>query len=258
MRVRGYAAATPCWSLLTSPAPSTAAAFYAGLFGWTTSAAEDGTTLFHLRDLVVAGVAPTPSERAAWMTYIAVDDPEATAQEVVAAGGRVLLPPTDIATRGRAALFADPAGAVFGVWQKIRFAGAQIHDEPGSVCWSEVVTRDVPASAAFYGKVFGWLDQEGTSPDTIHEYHEWISNNRVVGGLSIMDENYPPGTPHHWRTIFSIDDCAGFMTRATDLGGRVLAGPVDAGIGQACSVLDPTGGMILAIEVIPELRALMG
>ncbi|MER7273668.1 VOC family protein [Dactylosporangium sp. NPDC000244] len=254
MRVRGYAPATPCWSVLTSPDPAAAAAFYAGLFGWTTSEAEDGTTLLLLRDLVVAGVAA--GDRAAWLTYVATLDTDGTARAVLDAGGTVL--GQSASGLGRAALFADPAGAVFGAWQKERFAGAQVHNEPGSICWSEVVTRDIAATAAFYGKVFGWVDQQGASPGTIHEYHEWISNNRVVGGLSIMDANYPPATPHHWRTIFSIDDCLGFIARAGELGGRVLAGPVDAGIGQACQILDPTGGPFLAIEVIPELRDLMG
>jgi predicted enzyme related to lactoylglutathione lyase len=44
--------ATPCWSLLTSPDPAAAVAFHAALFGWTTTEAEDGGTLFLLRDLM--------------------------------------------------------------------------------------------------------------------------------------------------------------------------------------------------------------
>jgi predicted enzyme related to lactoylglutathione lyase len=258
VRVRGYAPATPCWSLLTSPDPAAAVAFYAALFGWTTTEAEDGGTLFLLRDLIVAGVAPAPSERAAWLTYVATDDAEATAAQVRDAGGTVLQPPTDVPGRGRVALFADQAGAVFGAWQKSRFAGAQVANEPGAICWSETLTSDIEATSTFYGKVFGWTDQQGAVPGTIHEYHEWISNDRVVGGISVMDGSYPPGTPSHWRTIFSIDDCAGFMTRTADLGGHVLAGPVDAGIGQACMITDPTGGTLLAIDVLPELRDLMG
>ncbi|WP_426509213.1 VOC family protein [Dactylosporangium sp. McL0621] len=254
MRVRGYAPATPCWSVLTSPDPTAAAAFYTGLFGWTTAETEDGATVFLLRDLVVAGLAPSSAERAAWLTYVATDDADATTAQVTTAGGTVLQPPAEVPGRGRAALFADPAGAVFGAWQKSRFAGAQVQDEPGAICWSETVTWDVATTSTFYGKVFGWTDREGSVAGSNFEYHEWVSDNRVVGGMSVMDAKYPPGTPHHWRTIFSIDDCAGFMTRATDLGGRVLAGPIDAGIGLACQLLDPTGGQVLAIDVIPELR----
>ncbi|GAA3279485.1 hypothetical protein Dvina_00810 [Dactylosporangium vinaceum] len=59
------------------------------------------------------------------------------------------------------------------------------------------MTRDVPASAEFYGQIFGWTDQEGAAPGVTMEYHEWVSHNRVVGGLSVMDERYPAGTPHH-------------------------------------------------------------
>jgi predicted enzyme related to lactoylglutathione lyase len=73
-----------------------------------------------------------------------------------------------------------------------------------------------------------------------------------------MDESYPPGTPPHWRTIMLVDDCARTAARAAELGGRVLAGPVDAGIGQGALLLDPTGGMFLVFELIPELRAALG
>ncbi|MGI5246488.1 VOC family protein [Dactylosporangium sp. CA-139066] len=257
MRVRGYAPATPCWSVLSSGDPAAAAEFYCGLFGWTTEPTEDGATTFLLHGLAVAGLAASPSGRSAWLTYISTADADATTATVAEAGGTVLQPPVDLAGRGRAALFSDPAGGVFGVWQRGRFAGAQVTNEPSSICWSETVTRDVPAAAAFYGKVFGWTEQEGTAV-VEHEYHEWISANRVVGGLSPMGEQYPPETPQHWRTIFTIDDCAGFVERAKALGGRVLAGPIDAGIGFAAQVMDPTGGSFLAIDLVPELRELLG
>ncbi|MEV8514369.1 VOC family protein [Dactylosporangium sp. NPDC051484] len=255
MRVRGYAPATPCWSVLTSGDTAAAAAFYCGLFGWTTTEADDGTTLFLLRDLAVAGLVPSPTGQSAWLTYISTENVDATADLVVEAGGTVLQPPAEAGTRGRAALFADSAGAAFGAWQRGRFAGAQVQDEPGTVCWSETVTQDVPTAATFYGKVFGWTEREGTS-DAIHEYHDWVCANRVVGGVSLLGDEYPPGTPPHWRTIMSIDDCEGFMARTPELGGSVLVGPIDAGIGHAAYLVDPTGGAFLVIEMLPELRAL--
>ncbi|GAA4243544.1 VOC family protein [Dactylosporangium darangshiense] len=257
MRVRGYAPATPCWSVLSSGDAAAATRFYCELFGWTAEPAEDGTTTFLLHGLAVAGLAPAPGGRAAWLTYVSTEDVEATAALVTAAGGTVLQPPADLAGRGRAALFVDPASAVFGAWQRGRFAGAQVANESFAICWSETVTRDIAGAAEFYGKVFGWTEQQGTAVEE-HEYHEWISTNRVVGGMSPMGEQYPPETPQHWRTIFAIDDCAGFVARAQELGGRVLAGPIDAGIGFAAQVMDPTGGMFLAIDMLPELRDLLG
>jgi predicted enzyme related to lactoylglutathione lyase len=155
---------------------------------------------------------------------------------------------------GRSALFVDALGAVFGVWEHGTFNGAQVVDEPGAVTWSEAVTRDVPATAEFYGKVFGWTEQVGTATAQF-EYYEWHVANRVVGGISIMDTQYPPGTPSHWRTIMQVDDCARIVARTVELGGTVLAGPLDADIGQAAYIADPTGGTLLVIEPIPELIA---
>lgn len=256
MRVRGYAPGTPCWTVLSSPDPASAAAFYGGLFGWTTTSTDDGATVFLLRGLAVAGLAAAPGQPSAWLTYVSTDDVDAVAQLVTSAGGTVLRPPAEAGSRGRAALFTDAAGGVFGAWERGQFAGAQVIDEPNAVCWSEAVTRDIPATVSFYGKVFGWSERAGTS-DATQEYLEWVSSNRVVGGISLMDASYPPETPAHWRSVLLVDDCAASMTRAAQLGGMVLSGPVDVGIGQAAFILDPAGGAVVVFELIPELRAAM-
>ncbi|WP_027344391.1 VOC family protein [Hamadaea tsunoensis] len=268
MRVRGYATATPCWAVHHSTDVAATADFYAGLFGWT-AATHHGATVFLLRDLAVAGLAAipggttAPGQRPGWLTHISTDDIDSTSRLVVEAGGTVLRPATEPDGRGRSAVFADSLGAVFGGWQRgttpgVAFAGAQAVDEPGAVTWSEVVTRDTPGTVAFYGKVFGWTQQAGTATEE-HEYYEWRSTNRVVGGISMMDGgHYPPGTPPHWRTILQVDDCARVVARTAELGGRVLAGPVDAGIGHAAYIADPTGGTLLVIEPLPELMAALG
>ncbi len=257
MRVRGYAPATPCWTVLTSSDTASSADFYGGLFGWTTAPADDGTTTFLRHDLAVAGLAAAPGRPSAWLTYVSTEDIEATASLVGDAGGTVLVPPAQAGTRGRSALFADATGAVFGAWQRGTFAGAQVANESNTICWSEIVTADVPAAVSFYGKVFGWTERSG-SAGSHQEYHEWVATNRVVGGMSLMGEHYPPGTPAHWRTIILVDDCAATAARVAELGGRLMAGPVDAGIGLAAFLLDPTGAAFLAFELIPELRDAMG
>ncbi|NUR69246.1 MAG: VOC family protein [Hamadaea sp.] len=248
-----------------SPNAAATAEFYAGLFGWT-AAAKNGATVFLLRDLAVAGLAEipadsgTPDQRPGWLTHISTDDIDATAQQILDAGGSALGPTTEWGPRGRSAVFTDPLGAVVGVWQHgtipgAAFAGAEVVDEPGAVTWSEVVTRDMDATSAFYGTVFGWTKRIGTATEA-HEYYEWISANRVVGGISMMNGgHYPPGTPPHWRTILQVGDCVEVVKRTSELGGRVLAGPVDADIGTAAYIADPTGGTFLVIEPLPELIA---
>jgi predicted enzyme related to lactoylglutathione lyase len=53
------------------------------------------------------------------------------------------------------AIFADPNGAVFGVWQAGVHQGAEVVNEPGSFTWSELLTRDVDKAKRFYGEAFG-------------------------------------------------------------------------------------------------------
>ena len=61
------------------------------------------------------------------------------------------------------AVFTDPEGAAFCVWQAKEFKGAQVVNEPGSLNFNGLNTRDVEGAKSFYGSVFGWetLGSEG-------------------------------------------------------------------------------------------------
>ena len=93
---------------------------------------------------------------ATWNTYIWVDSADETAAKVREAGGSVLSEPIDIFDSGRMATFADPEGAAFGVWQPNQHRGAAVVNEPGSVNFNGLHTRDLEGAKAFYGAVFGW------------------------------------------------------------------------------------------------------
>ena len=54
------------------------------------------------------------------------------------------------------AVFTDPEGAAFRVWQAKENKGAQIVNEPGSLNFNGLNTRDVEGAKSFYGSVFGW------------------------------------------------------------------------------------------------------
>jgi hypothetical protein len=47
--------------------------------------------------------------------YVHTEDPQGTLRKVEAAGGRVLLPLTEVAPETTIALFADPEGHVIGI-----------------------------------------------------------------------------------------------------------------------------------------------
>jgi predicted enzyme related to lactoylglutathione lyase len=252
MRVRGFAPATPCWAELGSADPAASNAFYKGLFGWNAEQLPDGGTVFRLRGLAVAGVA-AGGQPSGWVTYLSTADISGTARRVRDAGGSVLVPPAPRADLGRRALVADSEGAVFGLWERGTFAGAQVIDEPSAVCWSEVVSRDAARAAAFYGAVFGWTQRAGSVAEGL-DYREWVSSVRVVAGMVPMDARFPSAMPSHWRTTFEVADCAATVHRCEHLGGRAMAGPLDALVGQYAYLVDPAGAAFGVIELIPGLR----
>ena len=157
-----YAPGTPSWVELSSPDVDAAVEFYDEVMGWNATepgpAESGGYRMFQCHGKNVAGLMAKQQEQqpTAWSTYVSVADADATAAKVKDAGGSVVVDPMDVMDLGRMAFFADPTGAVFGVWQPKGFSGADLVNEPGSLCWNEVMTRDADTDKSFYPAVFGW------------------------------------------------------------------------------------------------------
>ncbi len=109
-------------------------AFYRDVIGWkaTNSGMSDRSyTIFSAGEVPVGGLMPIPEEaRAAgakphWTGYIAVDDVDAYAKRVTAAGGAVHRAPEDIPGVGRFAVVADPHGAELRPFQRRGRAAAE-------------------------------------------------------------------------------------------------------------------------------------
>ncbi len=250
-----YAPGTPSWVELSSPDPDASAAFYGPVLGW--SATEPGGPetggyrMFQSGGSNVAGLMGhmQQGQPTAWMTYVAVADADETARKVKDAGGSVLVEPMDVMDLGRMAVLADPTGAVFGVWQAKAFGGADLVNEPVSLVWNELHTRDTAGGKAFYGAVFGWAAGkpgfEG-APDT---YTVWQLDGHNVGGMMEMVEGrFPPGTPPHWSVCFAVADADATVARAREHGGTVVAEPVDMPIGRFAAVVDPQGAWFAIMQ----------
>src|SRR5205085_180078 len=128
-----------------------AQAFYEAVIGWR--AKDSGVpgrsyTIFSMDDSMLAGLMPIPEDARrggvppAWMGYIGVDDVDAWASKVEAAGGRVHRPGTDIAGVGRFAVVGDPQGAGFMLFKPLGGQAPSASDAPGRVGWRELSTSD--------------------------------------------------------------------------------------------------------------------
>ncbi|GAA1763569.1 VOC family protein [Luedemannella helvata] len=253
MRVRGYPAAALCWVDLFCPDPASVTDFYGELLGWTATGGPGAGRLdFRLGDLVAAGATASDGGPAAWVVFVSTDDIEATAAAVASAGGRVVSPPAEVGTRGRAAICADPQGAVFGLWQRTTFPGTQVHREPGAPSWGELWTRDTAGATAFYKEVFGWSVRAGELAASV-DYGEFYTAGRTVGGLVAITDDMPAALPPRWGITVEVADCAAAARRCGELGGAVAFRPMFLGVGTAAFLVDPQGALFGVFEPIPEL-----
>lgn len=252
MQIDSYEPGTPSWVDLGSPDPDAAADFYSGLFGWTVAepgADAGGYRMATLHDRPVAGLGPQqqPDIPPYWTTYVSVSDADAVTKGVRAAGGEVFLEPMDVFDFGRMAVFADSVGAPFAVWQPRAHIGAGLVNEPGTLCWNELTTRDPAAAKAFYPAVFGWstTDQQ-MGPAT---YTEWKLGDRTVAGMMPMDDNWPSEVPSHWMAYFAVADTDASATRAQELGGTISVPPTDIPPGRFAVLNDPHGAVFSIITM---------
>ena len=93
--------------------------FYSEVFGWTLDTNNPGGYGMYRPDNgqgIGGGIGTAQDGGPGIVTfYVHADDPEATLSRVVAAGGRVLMPLTEVAPETTIALFADPEGHVVGL-----------------------------------------------------------------------------------------------------------------------------------------------
>lgn len=113
----------------------------------------------------------------------------------------------------------------------------------GQFVWRELMTPEPEASLRFYGEVIGWKSQSTKMPDG-SDYTMLTVGDQPVGGLM---KPPMPEIPPHWAMYVSVADVDATAKRAAELGGSVLAGPLEAGgFGRMAALLDPTGGTVSA------------
>jgi len=139
---------------------------------------------------------------------------------------------------GRMGVIADPAGAYFMVWEPRRHFGAALVNAPGALVWNELASPDLESSKTFYGGLFGWeiAPFEG-SPTPYLAIKNGDANN---GGMRPLD---PPGMPPHWLAYFGVEEIDAALAKAKELGGEVLAGPIDIQMAKLGVVRDPQGAV---------------
>jgi len=245
-----------CWFELGTTDLEGAKSFYGTLFGWKVEVNADAGMPYamgYADGACICGLYELSPEMTAnnvpphWMTYVAVQDVDATAAKVGELGGAVVAGPFDVATHGRMAAFSDPTGAHVSAWQPRDHRGADAVGPVNTFCWSELWTRDRDASEAFYKQLFGWgLEHKDTGE---MPYGEWTNGGVPIGGMLQMTEQFGQAPPC-WMPYVHVADCRASVVQVKELGGTVMCEPMDIpDVGPFAIVQDPQGATLALVTL---------
>ena len=254
-----YVHGAPNWIDLGTPDIDGATSFYGGLFGWQFQAGgpeTGGYGLFQLDGKTAAGGMQTTPEQGppSWTVYFQTPDADATAKAAEQAHGSVLMQPMDVMDLGRMAILADKAGVPFGLWQPGTNKGLDVVQEPGSLCWLELYTADVPAAAGFYSKVLGLetfaVSFPGGAYTTFNPAGE--TEDAMFGGVVALADD-PAEESACWLPYFEVTDTDATVAAARELGGTVRMPATDLpDVGRIAKLADPYGARFAVIKSAPR------
>jgi predicted enzyme related to lactoylglutathione lyase len=236
------------WHEQVSPNPKQAQEFYTRLFGWGTEVFKPGEADYtmissrgrnHGAFASAMEGAPPPH----WLSHIHVEDLDRTIEKAKGAGGKLVAGPFDMSEVGRIGIIGDPQGAYVSAYQPESEGPAP----EGVFVWDELGTTDADGAQRFYEEVFGW-----STSDMGADYGGYRIFNRgetgIAGLMTLPDKSIPP----HWQPYVAVDDPDAIAAKAAELGGSVLAEPMDVpNVGRIAILRDDQGAPFGIIKPQP-------
>jgi uncharacterized protein len=246
--VTQHAPGTFCWPELATLDETAAKKFYTSFFGWTYKDNDMGPggvyTIFQSDGSDVAALYTMREEERKmapphWNAYVSVESADKTAAQAKQLGANVLLEPFDVMEHGRMAAIQDPTGAVFNLWEAKKHIGAIKVDEPNSLCWTELMTKDAAKAGDFYSKLLPWKTEAMNMPGMA--YTLFKRGDAGAGGMMELQPEMGP-IPSHWLSYFMVDDCDAKLAKAQNLGAQILV-PAQTvpNVGRFAILKDPQG-----------------
>jgi len=243
------------YELMTSDAAA-AARFYQSVVGWgakdagmpggdytilSSGGVDVGGLMTLTEEACMRGVPPC------WTGYVGVDDVDAYAARVTAAGGKLLREAQDIPGVGRFAVVADPYGAGF-----ILFRGSSAQGPapaapatPGHIGWHELQAGDGAGAFAFYSGLFGWTKGEAMDMGPQGVYQLFATGGEAVGGMMTKMSDVPQPFWLYYINVAALDAA---VARVNEGGGKVLMGPHQVPGGSwIVNCIDPQGAVFALV-----------
>ena len=244
------------WIELMTSDLKAAETFYGSVLGLDAKDAGGGMnyTLLQKGEIRYAGMMAVPQEakamgaKPAWLGYVAVDDCDASAKAIRAAGGKIFREPSDVPGMLRFAVVADPHGAAFMIMTPIGAAppgGMPAPDSQGTVGWRELHAGDLESDFAFYSAQFGWKKTAVHDMGPMGPYQLWAAGDQP-GGMMKKTDHWPVPT---WAYYFNVDALDATVERVKAGGGTLVNGPMEVPGGQwTAHCLDPQGAFFALVS----------
>jgi predicted enzyme related to lactoylglutathione lyase len=156
-------------------------------------------------------------------------------------------------------MLADPAGAVFGVWEPELRRGAQLVNEPSAWAMSLLHCSDPGPAASFYADLFGWTSEPfemGGAEGALWRLPGYVGGEPqqpvprdVVAVMVPVAAGAPGPAQSHWGVDFWIDDADAAAAKAPGLGGSVIVPPRDTP-GFRNAVLEDPHGAVFSVSTL--------
>ena len=247
------------WYELMTPDPTAIAPFYSAVIGWTIggpepqqSGGKDYRMIGRSDGKFAGGVLPLSADmqkngaRPLWLGYLSTSDVDGKLSAIVAEGGKIQMPATDLPNVGRIAMVTDPQGVPFYVMAPVPPPGvpdatSDVYDRHARqrVNWNELASPDLAASKAFYSGHFGFEFNESMNMGPMGDYCFIDHHGERIGAVMQRQDEQQPAV---WLFYIGVPSIAA-ATRAIETnGGKVLMGPHEVPTGEWIVIAtDPAG-----------------
>jgi hypothetical protein len=247
------------WYELMTTDPAGAKSFYDAVVGWNIGEPMPGPVEYRMIGRndggSAGGVLTLTSDmqqhgaRPIWLGYICVDDVDESIAAIEAAGGKTLMPASDIPDVGRIAMVADPQGAPFYVMKPIPPADKPeaksdvfSPDAEQRCAWNELSTSDAIAALDFYTSEFGWEKGDAMPMGDKGDYRFINRQGQMIGAIFPSAAGARVDEPPHWRYYFRVPSIAKAKETAELKGGTIAHGPMEVPGGDHIIIgIDPQG-----------------
>ena len=249
------------WHDLLTNTPEASRRFYGEMFGWEFEkpatvlgfGGDDTYMLIRHEGRLIGGMFDTNSFRkgeniSQWITTASVDDIDVAVDRVVAQGGKVETPPTDVGSRGRIAVVEDSTGARFAMLESVDGDPGDSDPVYNSWLWDEVWTDDVDKATRFYQAVMGFDYTDHDIDDSERDYRVLTMGDTPRAGVLAMPFD---GVRPVWVNYIRVEDPAALTARATKLGGKVLVEAQEREIGGIVALVAGPSGAGIALQTWP-------